>query len=54
MIPVGGDFTTYRVDPEGTVATKVQSAHTGEASADVEAEGTAEPLGYVGPGETVE
>jgi len=51
VIPVGGVFTTYRVEPEGTVATKVQSVHTGEARADVEAEGTGLPLGYVGTGE---
>ena len=42
------------MDPDGTVATKVQSAQTGEASVDVDAEGTADPLGYVGTGETVE
>jgi len=52
-MPVGGLFTTYRVDPDGTVATKVQSEQTGEASSEVDDEGTGVPLGYVGTGETV-
>ena len=48
MIPVGGVFTTYLVEPEGTVATKVQSVQTGDVRSDSDAEGTGVPEGYVG------
>ena len=53
MIPVGGVFTTYLVDPEGTVATKVQSVQTGDVRSDVEADGTGVPVGYVGSADAV-
>jgi hypothetical protein len=53
-MPVGGVFTTYLVEPEGTVATKVQSVQTGVVKAVVDAEGTGVPEGYVGSADALE
>jgi hypothetical protein len=53
LIPVGGDFTTYRVEPEGTLATKVQSRQTGVVRSEVAADGTKDPEGYVGSAESL-